>query len=107
MFPFPQVIFSSAGEMEIESVVIEEVLVELLNVFFRRDLTVTVQGLEGSSIKKRLQINIRRVPREGRVDRDPGCRSPQNGGDIKDGGTDGTKRKNQGVSGRAPEAQGG
>ncbi|KAM2824927.1 hypothetical protein COP1_034778 [Malus domestica] len=107
MLSLSQVLFSSAGEVKIEGVVIKEVLVELLNVFFRRDLTVTVQGLEGSSIEKCLQINIRRVPREGRVDRDPGCRSPQNGGDIKDGGTDGTKRKNQGVDGRASEAQGG
>ncbi|KAM2824362.1 hypothetical protein COP1_034282 [Malus domestica] len=93
--------------MEIEGVVIEEVLVELLNVFFRRDLTFTVQRLESPSIKKRLQVNIRRVPREGRIDGDPSCRGAQNGGDIKNGGADGTKRKNHGVGGRAPEAQGG
>ncbi|KAM1529594.1 hypothetical protein ACFX1Z_018779 [Malus domestica] len=73
MFPFSQVLFSSAGEMEIEGVIIEEVLVELLNVFFRRDVTFTVQRLESPSVKKRLQVNIRRVPRECRVDRDPSC----------------------------------
>ncbi|KAM1684003.1 hypothetical protein ACFXTN_032116 [Malus domestica] len=104
MFSFSQVLFSSASEMEIESIVIEEVLVELLNVFFRRDVTFTVQRLESPSVKKRLQVDIRQVPREGRVDRDPGCRSTQNGGNIKNGGTDGTKRKNHGVGGRAPEA---
>ncbi|KAM2209553.1 hypothetical protein ACFXTI_025398 [Malus domestica] len=104
MISLSQVLFSSAGEVKIEGVVITEVLVELLNVFLRRDVTVTVQGLEGSTVEKRLQIDIRRVPREGRVDRDPGCRSPQNGGNIQDGGTNGTKRKNHCVGGRASEA---
>ncbi|KAM1167688.1 hypothetical protein ACFX19_030218 [Malus domestica] len=34
MFPFSQGLFSSAGKMEIEGVVVEEVLVKFLNVFF-------------------------------------------------------------------------
>ncbi|KAM2872805.1 hypothetical protein FF1_020275 [Malus domestica] len=34
MFPFPQGLFSSASEMEIEGVVVEEVLMKFLNVFF-------------------------------------------------------------------------
>ncbi|KAM3017087.1 hypothetical protein FF2_001015 [Malus domestica] len=47
------------------------------------------------------------MPREGRVDGDPGHRSPQNSSDIHDGGTNGTQRKDHRVGGRAPEAQSG
>ncbi|KAM1763260.1 hypothetical protein ACFX11_002619 [Malus domestica] len=107
MLSLSQVLFSSAGEVEIEGVVITEVLVELLNIFLRRNMTVTVQGLGGPTVKERFQVDIRRMPREGRVDRDPGRRSPQNGSDIQDGGTNGTQRKDHCVGGRAPEAQSG
>ncbi|KAM1113766.1 hypothetical protein ACFX1Q_046455 [Malus domestica] len=77
MFPLSQGLFSSAGEMEIEGVVIEEVLVEFLNVFFRRDLTLTAQCLKSPSIKKRLQVKIRRVPGEGRIDGESSCHVPK------------------------------
>ncbi|KAM1785218.1 hypothetical protein ACFX12_038148 [Malus domestica] len=107
MFSLSQVLFSSAGEVKIEGVVITEVLVELLNIFLRRDMTVTAQGLEGPTVEERFQVDIRRMPREGRVDRDPDRRSPQNGSNIQDGGTNGTQREDHYVGGRAPEAQSG
>ncbi|KAM2240413.1 hypothetical protein ACFXTH_009941 [Malus domestica] len=107
MFPFSQGLFSSAGEMKIEGVVIEEVLVEFLNVLFRRDLTLTAQRLKSPSIKKRLQVKIRWVPGEGRIDGESSCRGAQDGGDIKNGGADETNGENHGVGGRTPEAQGG
>ncbi|KAM1191489.1 hypothetical protein ACFX15_011632 [Malus domestica] len=107
MLSLSHVLFSSAGEVEIEGVVITEVLVELLNIFLRLDMTVTVQCLKGPTVEERFQVDIRRMPREGRVDRDPGCRSPQNGSDIQDGGTNGTQRNDHCVGGRAPEAQSG
>ncbi|KAM1925686.1 hypothetical protein ACFX13_032935 [Malus domestica] len=99
MLSLSQVLFPSTGEVKVEGVVVEKVLVELLYFIPRRDVTVTVQGLEGSTVEERLQIDIRRVPGEGRVDRDPGGRGPQDGGDVQDGGTNGTKGKDHCVGG--------
>ncbi|KAM2064629.1 hypothetical protein EV2_028538 [Malus domestica] len=77
--------------MEIEGVIIEEVLVKFVNLFFRGCLAFTAQRLKGSFVEKHLQVKVRRVPREGGVDWDPSQGSPQDSSNVKDGGTNGVK----------------
>ncbi|KAM1543621.1 hypothetical protein ACFX15_012760 [Malus domestica] len=48
VFPFSHSLFSSAGKMEIEGVVVEKVLLKLLNFFFRWCLILTAQCLKSS-----------------------------------------------------------
>ncbi|KAM2972259.1 hypothetical protein FF2_018976 [Malus domestica] len=64
MFPFSQSLFSSAGKMEIKGVVVEEVLVEFLNVFFRGGLTLTL-----NVSKARLSKNVFRSRFDGYPER--------------------------------------